>query len=333
MQPFFSTDDVHPKAAFRRWREMVCERLVPVALQTDDAGHFRGKLEVTDIGGVPISHFAHTSLRTEATADMVRRNGRHSRVYAILRLSGNASYQQGDQEAKTRPGDLVVLNARPAVCMTEPSSSLVLDLPRERLETVLGPSRLFSALTVGADLASATLASTYFRDLVRLGDRLAPDAAARMASIGIDLIVASLAERLAQNVPRSTHGTVTVQRAMAYIEANLSDQTFDPPQLAAAVGVSLRRLQELFHERGRHISDYIWERRLELAAKRLTDPACAHLPIGMLAYGSGFASQAHFARRFKERHGLTPTEFRLASRQNTPDARPRGRPARIPGLD
>ena len=70
-----------------------------------------------------------------------------------------------------------------------------------------------------------------------------------------------------------------------------------------------------------------------VAAKRLTDPACAHLSIGMLAYGTGFASQAHFARRFKERHGLTPTEFRQASRQTRPDARPRGRPARIQGLN
>ncbi|MEE7502900.1 helix-turn-helix domain-containing protein [Methylobacterium mesophilicum] len=331
MQTFFSTDDVHPGAAFRRWREMVCERVALAALQTDDAGHFRGKLEVTDIGGVPISRLAHTSLRTEATADMVRRNGRHNRVCAILRLSGNGSFQQGDQEARTRPGDLVVLDARPAVCMTEASSSLVVDLPRERLENVLGPSRLFSGLTIGADLASTTLASSYLRDLVRVGDRLTPDAAARMASIGIDLIVASLAERLAQDVPRSTHGAVAVQRAKAYIEAHLGDAMLDPPRLAAAVGVSLRRLQELFHERGRHISDYIWERRLEVAARRLADPSCAHLSIGTLAYESGFASQAHFARRFKERHGLTPTEFRLASRQTTPDARPRGRPVRIPG--
>ncbi len=131
-----------------------------------------------------------------------------------------------------------------------------------------------------------------------------------MASIGIDLIVASLSERMAQEVPRSVHGNVTVQRAKAYVEAHLGDPGLDPPHLAAAMGLSLRRLQELFHERGRHISDYIWDRRLETAAKRLSDPACAHLSIGMLAYGCGFASQAHFARRFKDRHGLSPRDYR-----------------------
>ena len=77
--------------------------------------------------------------------------------------------------------------------------------------------------------------------------------------------------------------------------------------------MSLRRLQELFHESGRHISDHIGERRLEAAAQRLADPACPHLPIGMLAYGCGFTSQAHFARRFKDRDGLTPRERRRAA--------------------
>jgi AraC family transcriptional regulator, positive regulator of tynA and feaB len=332
MQPFFSTEGVHPRNAFRRWREMVCERLVPADLHPLDDVPFQGRLDVTGIGPLLISHFSHTAVRTEATADAVRRNGQHDRVYAVLKLSGQDAVQQGDQEAVTRPGDFVVLDARPAVIETQTGSALVLDLPRERLESVLGPSRLFSALTVGADLASTTLAGTYIQDLVRVGSRLDPDAATRMASIGIDLIVASLAERLAQEMPRTTHGTVTVQRAKAYIEANLSDQTLDPPQLAAAMGVSLRRLQELFHERGRHISDYIWERRLEAAAKRLTDPACAHLSVGMLAYGCGFTSQAHFARRFKERHGLTPTEFRQASRQSPRAARVRRRSARLQGV-
>ncbi|MCJ2063671.1 helix-turn-helix domain-containing protein [Methylobacterium sp. J-088] len=332
MQTLFSTDGVHPKNAFRLWREMVCERLVPADLRILDDVPFQGRMDVTGIGPLLISHFSHTTMRTEATADTVRRNGRHDRVYAIMRISGQDTMQQGDQEAVSRAGDFIVVDARPAVFQTETGSALVLDLPRERFEAVLGPSRLFSALTVSADLASTTLARTYIQELVRVGDQLTPDASARMASIGSDLLMASLAERLAQEVPRSTHGTVTVQRAKAYIEANLSDQTLDPPQLAVAVGVSLRRLQELFHERGRHISDYIWERRLEVAARRLIDPACAHLSIGLLAYGSGFTSQAHFARRFKERHGLTPTEFRQASRQTSTDARPRKRPARIQGL-
>ncbi|MCJ2087572.1 helix-turn-helix domain-containing protein [Methylobacterium sp. E-005] len=332
MRPVFSTEKLHPRNAFHQWCEMICEQLVPVEMKTVDETQFKGSIAATKIGSMPISSFAHTAMRSEKTAETVRRDGRHDRVHAVLILSGRAIAHQGDQEADCRMGDLVVLDARPAVVQTETGSTLILDLPRDRLEATLGPSRLFSSLRVGGDRASTILARTYIRELVAVANRLGPDAAARMASIGVDLIVASLAERLAQEVPRSTHGSVTVQRAKAYIEAHLSDQTLDPPQLAAAVGVSLRRLQELFHERGRHISDYIWDRRLEEAGKRLIDPACAHLSIGLLAYASGFTSQAHFARRFKERHGLTPTEFRQADQQSRHDAPHRGKPARLQGV-
>ena len=316
MQPLFSTEKIHPRNAFRQWREMVCEQLVPVELKTVDEAQFKGSIAATNIGAVPISHFAHTAMRSETTADAAQRDDRSDRAYAVLMLSGRAIARQGDQEAECRMGDLFVLDARPAVVQTETSSTLILDLPRDRLETALGPSRLFSALRVGADHASTTLARTYIQDLVAVADRLGPDAAARLASIGIDLIVASLAERMAQEVPRSIHGNVTVQRAKAYVETHLGDPSLDPPQLAAAMGLSLRRLQELFHERGRHISDYIWERRLEVAAKRLTDPACAHLSVGMLAYACGFSSQAHFARRFKDRYDVSPREYRQAHTQD-----------------
>ncbi|MBN4092637.1 MULTISPECIES: helix-turn-helix domain-containing protein [Methylobacterium] len=321
MQPFFSTEGIHPKDAFRRWRETICERLIPIDQQPLHGVPFQGRLDVTSIGPVPISKMAHTAMRTEATPDAIRRYGQPDRLYASMKLSGQDAIQQGDREAVFRTGDFVVIDARPAVCEADTGISLVIDLPRERFEAMLGPSRLYCALTVGADLASTTLANTFLQELVRMGDQLTPDAAVRMAAIGTDLIIASLAERMAQEVPRSVHGNVTVQRAKAYVEANLSDPNLDPPQLAAAMGVSLRRLQELFHERGRHISDYIWGRRLEAAAKRLNDPACAHLSIGMLAYGCGFSSQAHFARRFKDRYGMSPRDYRQAhSRDKQPGA-------------
>jgi AraC-like DNA-binding protein len=51
----------------------------------------------------------------------------------------------------------------------------------------------------------------------------------------------------------------------------------------------------------------------------------------MLACGCGFPSRALFARRFEERHGLTPMEFRQASRQRLRATRVRGESAQLPG--
>jgi AraC family transcriptional regulator, positive regulator of tynA and feaB len=317
MQTFFSTDGLRPRDAFRRWQEVICDQFAHLSLKPLDGAAFHGRVEVGSIGPLLLTKSSYCGLRSVASAEALRRAGKADHVFALFNVAGQNNFQQGDSEVAGRTGDLVLFDHRPFVFETQAGSSMMLELPRARVEAMLGPSRLFCALTAGAELPATTLATSYIRDLIRVGDQLSPEGAARMASIGVDLIVASLAERMAREVPGSIHGSVTVQRAKAYVEANLGDVALDPPQLAAAVGVSLRRLQELFHERGRHISDYIWERRLEAAAKRLADPACAHLSIGMLAYGCGFTSQAHFSRRFKNRHGMTPREYRHASQRDT----------------
>jgi len=205
----------------------------------------------------------------------------------------------------------VVLDRKPTVMETRShSQSLVLEVPRDRLERMLGSVTLYAGLTVGSGQASTSIVTSFFGELVKLQDKLSPETAERMSSIAIDLLVASIAERLAQDAPKTIASTVLVQRAKHFIENNLDDPTFDAPELAIMMGVSLRRLQQLFQEHDLSISDWIWQRRLEIAAVKLGDPVYLHLPIGILAYGCGFISQTHFSRRFKSRYGMTAGEYR-----------------------
>ena len=318
MQPVFSTEGLHPNNGFKIWREALFERLVPIEIERLDDRPFAGKMEFASVGSLHMTRVSQGALRSKTTPNAARQHDRAGMAAVVFKLAGQAACSQDGRESVQRAGDIVVMDHRPAEVTTGAGSqSVFLELPRERLESMLGPTRLYTALSMGADLASTSLASTFFRELISVRHLLDPDGAERMATIGVDLIVACIAERMAKEVPQPLHGTVVVQRAKAYVEANLGDQTLDPPQLAAAVGVSLRRLQELFHERGQHISDWIWHRRLEAAAKRLADPSCAHMQIGAVAYGCGFASQAHFSRRFRERHGLPPREYRMAALMGT----------------
>ena len=294
------------------------DRLMPLEMNLLDDRPFAGKIEVAGVGALHMTRVTQGAMRSETTPQIARQHDWAGMAVVVFKLSGTSTCFQDGRDLVQKPGDIVVLDHRPAVVTTGTGSqSLFLELPRERLERMLGPTQLYTALSMGAELASTSLVSSFFRELIQVRHQLGADAADRMSTIGVDLIMACIAERMAKEVPQPLHGTVVVQRAKAFVEANLGDPTLDPPQLAAAVGVSLRRLQELFHERGRHISDWIWQRRLETAAKRLTDPVCAHVPIGTLAYGCGFASQAHFSRRFKAHYGMTPSEHRYAGLMST----------------
>lgn len=319
MQPLFSTVGLHPRNSFPLWRDILRQHALPIEAERLDDTPFEGRLNIAEIGSILLTRIAQGNIRSEVTPDLLRRLKKGDTLVVLFKLAGTLTVQQEERTTQQRAGDLVVIDHRPAILISGPGSqSLFLELPRERLESLLGPARLYTALTIGAELGATALATTFFQDLIRVRRQLTPDAAARMTAIGRDLIVASIAERLAQEVPQPLHGTVVIQRAKAYVESHLHQPDLNPPWLAGALGVSLRRLQELFHARGQHISDYIWQRRLETATRHLADPACAHLSIGLLAYNCGFTSQAHFARRFKAHHGMTPREYRQAALVGVP---------------
>ena len=53
---------------------------------------------------------------------------------------------------------------------------------------------------------------------------------------------------------------------------------------------------------------WVTKKRLSLAAELLTN---TELPIGEITYEAGFENQTHFSRIFKEKYGLTPSQYRI----------------------
>ena len=137
-----------------------------------------------------------------------------------------------------------------------------------------------------------------------------PETIERMASVGIDLITASIAECMTRETPEAVRRNIAVQKAKHYIEAKLGSVGLTPSEIAAAAGVSLRQLQVLFSDQGQQIGDWLWHRRLQVAAQRLADPALSHISVGAIAHGCGFASHAHFSRRFRDHFDMRPMDYR-----------------------
>ena len=81
--------------------------------------------------------------------------------------------------------------------------------------------------------------------------------------------------------------------------------------LADQLGVTEKVLSfVLNHGLGTSYGDYINERRVADAQRRLADPAYAHLSVLAVGLDAGFASKSTFNRVFKERAGETPSAYR-----------------------
>lgn len=86
-------------------------------------------------------------------------------------------------------------------------------------------------------------------------------------------------------------------------------------RLAAHAGVPEHRLRHLInqHMGYRNFADYLNHHRVEAAKTRLAERDERHTPVLTVAMDLGYGSLGPFNRAFKERTGLTPTEFRSRS--------------------
>src|SRR5918999_2200333 len=62
----------------------------------------------------------------------------------------------------------------------------------------------------------------------------------------------------------------------------------------------------------KNFNDFLHSHRLREAAARLRDPAQQRVPVLTIALDVGYGSIGPFNRAFKERFGMTPTEYRMA---------------------
>ncbi|MCC7483493.1 MAG: AraC family transcriptional regulator [Burkholderiales bacterium] len=113
----------------------------------------------------------------------------------------------------------------------------------------------------------------------------------------------ALAARRAGHASRKA----ALARVVRHVRENLAGR-LTLAAAAAAAGLSPGYLAHLIRkETGRTFVDLVTERRMERAKELL-----AHTPlrVGEIARAAGFGDEAYFARRFRQRYGMAPREFR-----------------------
>ena len=109
--------------------------------------------------------------------------------------------------------------------------------------------------------------------------------------------------------------------ALALIDAELPDHSLTAVRVAAAQGISRRRLDQIvLATLGTSVSAQIWLRRLNQAAADLRDARLANRSVTQIAYSVGFSSTAHFTRAFKRHYQCTPMQWRRESAARLPVA-------------
>jgi AraC family transcriptional regulator, positive regulator of tynA and feaB len=255
-----------------------------------------------------------------------------------------ASSQTFDQLSPS-PGCIGFYDSARPYTLTFPKDfdQIVLHLPRQTIEANAGGGLNHMAQRLNASNPFAQAIFALAPQLLKLATAAPTALAERTANAAIELISLALASlespiqsaamsRDALTITEANSGSINsrhkrlqtalhssaVSDALLWktrelIASQLDDANLSPETLASQIHVSLRRLQEVFQQHGTTLSECIWDMRLECARNLLVTPHNLPESISVIAYRSGFSDVAHFSRRFRQRYGVSPTQYRSGS--------------------
>ncbi|WP_221585461.1 helix-turn-helix domain-containing protein [Microbacterium sp. G2-8] len=294
-----------------KWRAGL-DGLFPT-LSVDATGDgFWGRLRVARNAGLQLTDIDSTAQRVVRRPGAVRTFA--DEYYKLsVQLSGTGILVQDGRETVLRPGDIALYDAtRPYLLEFDGDYRfLVASFAHSAVPVRAGAAGSLAGLALGGDEGVAPVFSQYTRALFGDMSLLASSAGPGMSRAFFDLLGAFVSEQLDGEVRTAgDEHAILRTRAVQLIEQRFADSSLEPRTIADDLHVSVRQLHKLFEGTGESVAARIRRRRLEEAARALSDPARRETRVADIAHACGFADHAYFGRVFRRAHGASPGAWR-----------------------
>ena len=297
---------------FTGWSRALTENHISMRLSSPSEADFRARIRPTALGGVEMFDMRLEPNRGDRTPALLSADD--TRIYGIeLQIEGESVIEQDGVSTVLRPGDYTLYDStRPfARIFDEPARIFVLRFPQTMISLPSHTMRSITASRLSAEDGIGVVVSPFMRSVADNMDELNGWAGTRVMHSLIDLVGASLAEKLfAEDAARGGARAQGFLRICDYIIENLSDPNLSPDTIAAGTFISTRQLHKLFHAEQVTVSQWVRDRRLEACRRQLADPGDTRLSVSDIAANWGIFDAAHFSRIFKQAYGLSPREYR-----------------------
>lgn len=235
----------------------------------------------------------------------------HGPITLLMQLSGELTAKQAHKHCHLKSASFMLLDGSvPCEMEVDDGHELILvQIPRHVL--LSRHPHIADEMVQGfsADGPATEMVWNFVDGMARTMGQL--DAAARNSIL---LSLVELLGAVSKNDEHLFSGKGHLRRASALIEERFCQPKLNALGIACELGVSRRRLDEIFVEAtGRSVSAHIWERRLLRAALELRSPSRTSNTITLIALSMGFEDSAHFSRAFKKRFKMSPTRWRAAA--------------------
>lgn len=311
MHRLATTEGTVPVRRSRHWRDVISGTYFPLKLTFRDSERFDGRVEAWSFGGVSLSRLTSDALLYERESRHLADETEEHYLVTVPAIS-DVYFAQGGRDVRCKPGGFILERSNePYEFRHDERNDLwVLKVPGSALAGRIRAPDRFCTLQFDARTGVGRLFVDMLTILPVRFDALSAEARATLGQQLVDLIVLAMKEdertlTSASSSVREAHLT----RIETHVRRHLADPDLSPERIAAACGISVRYLHELFRGSNQTVGQWVRDQRLDACRSALSDPAC-NRTVADVAYGWGFADQAQFSRLFKGRFGVTPRDFR-----------------------
>jgi len=311
----WSTESVPAAARFDHWREACREHVYALTPERQTRGAFHGAIARRQLGSLDVTDIAcdgHVVRRREQ--DISECPG--DTYYIYLQRQGRAWFDQQQRRCVAEPGDIVI--ADPNLAFSTGTDGAfdfrIWRITRPRLHPLLAlRSGELPMLRIGREQAEAELIASWLDALLRPRATLSP-ASLDLAVDTLCALVASAAGAAPElrEPTRLARRQAQLHRVKREVERHASEMDLTPQRIAAGCGLSLRSLHQLFLLGDCSFHEFLTRTRLARAHALLREPSAQHLGTAEIGFAAGFGEVSTFYRRFKQRYGMTPGEWRAA---------------------
>lgn len=302
----FDSRDLPVAERFDQWRESVAQ--VGEAVRSEEHGEpdFFVESSLWHLGGMVATAGRFSTQKQirsarKARADQVD----HYRV--VVRLDGILESDADGQRVRVEPGEVFFTDmSRPESYVGHAGSSLILYLPREKLDEALPfPVDVHGVRPHGM---SARLLADYLGSLAKRLPDLTPDDVPGVVEATVHMVAAGLAPT-ARTLDRasSTIENVMLRQMCQFVEMHLKEPDLSAAKICTFFKVSRASLYRLFDRYG-GVAQYVKERRLLRIHEQL-ESATRRVHVGVLAQDHGFKSAHSFSRAFQHHFGYSASEL------------------------
>ncbi|MFB6877472.1 helix-turn-helix domain-containing protein [Streptomyces sp. NPDC056323] len=305
-----STRSVTPRESLEFWHDAVLATLVGMDIATDGPT-YDAALRTHHLGHMQITTVECDPGRVHRSSEFIARgDGRD--IFVALQSSGRAQVEQDGRTTELRAGDIGFFETiRPfRTTFPERFRLKIFTVPRNLLGRSEADLRQLTARAVRPSGGLPALLTPLLERLADTSEAYAPPVAERLAEGVVDLMAATAADRLGEDIAASPGADrVLLLRIKTFIRWHLSDSALDPRAVAQAHGISVRYLHRLFEAEGTTVCRWIRELRLYECRRELAARPPGSVSLGQVARRWGFTSPARFSRAFRGSFGLSPTDW------------------------